>query len=110
MREFTPGPWEVITEYMKEKGYEGFVKRQAVVRREKGEFQGEDTLWTIAEMNWSNPVEANAHLIAAAPEMYEALSELVDLVEGIISGDYKPDSFTTQPGRKALTKAEGRQE
>jgi len=46
---------------------------------------------------------------AAAPDMYEALKELVDLMQGVIDGDYKPDSFTLQPARQALAKAEGRE-
>jgi hypothetical protein len=49
----------------------------------------------------------NARLIAAAPEMYEALSELHDLVNAMIEGDYEPDSLTLQPSRLALKKARG---
>ena len=30
------------------------------------------------------------------------LSEAIDLVEDIVKGDYTPDSFTTQPWRKAI--------
>ena len=45
---------------------------------------------------------------AAAEEMYEALSELVDLVEDIMGGTYKPDNLTLQPARVALAKAEGK--
>ncbi|KJJ61529.1 hypothetical protein RT21_20025 [Pseudomonas sp. 10B238] len=58
---------------------------------------------------WHHGVEtyANAHLIAAAPELLEALTELADLVEAIISGEYAPDSFTTQPARAAIAKARG---
>jgi hypothetical protein len=48
---------------------------------------------------------ANGLLIAAAPDLLEALSELADLVDGILVGDYKPDSFTLQPARAALAKA-----
>ena len=51
--------------------------------------------------------EANAHLIAAAPELYEALDELADLMQGVIEGDYKPDSFTLQVAKAALAKARG---
>ena len=32
----------------------------------------------------------------------EALSELVDLMQGVIDGEYTPDSFTLQPARAAL--------
>ena len=30
------------------------------------------------------------------------LSELADLVDDVRTGDYKPDSYTTQPARAAL--------
>lgn len=49
--------------------------------------------------------EEHARLIAAAPELLEALQELSDLVELIRAGNYQPDSFTTQPARAAIAKA-----
>lgn len=42
--------------------------------------------------------EAAARIV----ELEEALSELVDLMEAVREGDYKPDSFTTQPARAVL--------
>ena len=51
--------------------------------------------------------EANARLIAAAPDLLEALEELVDLFGGLVSGEYPPDGFTTQPARDAIAKARG---
>ena len=53
--------------------------------------------------------DANANLIAAAPDMLEALEELIVLMQDIISGDYKPDSFTMQPAEIAVAKAKGEQ-
>lgn len=35
-------------------------------------------------------------------ELEELLSEAVDLMEDVRTGDYTPDSFTTQPWKKAL--------
>jgi len=35
-------------------------------------------------------------------ELREALDELATLMDDIIAGNYKPDSFTCQPARKAL--------
>lgn len=50
---------------------------------------------------------AEQHQKLAAEQAYaerirEALSELVDLVGDMISGEYTPDSFTLQPARQAL--------
>jgi hypothetical protein len=51
--------------------------------------------------------EQIAALALAQPEhasvgVVEALSELADLMDAVRSGDYKPDSFTTQPARSVL--------
>lgn len=35
-------------------------------------------------------------------ELEDVLLELSDLMDGVIEGDYKPDSFTTQPARSVL--------
>ena len=53
--------------------------------------------------------EPNARLIAAAPELLEALEELRDLMQGVIEGDYAPDSFTLQVADAAIAKARGDQ-
>lgn len=39
--------------------------------------------------------------------MREALEELADLMDDVRAGEYKPDSFTTQPAREALSKCGG---
>ena len=52
-----------------------------------------------------NPDTAN--FIASAPDMYEALEELMDIVQGVIDDGDKLDSFTLQTARKALAKARG---
>lgn len=35
-------------------------------------------------------------------EIRDCLAEAIDLMEGVLEGTYKPDSFTTQPWRQAL--------
>lgn len=57
-----------------------------------------------------NEQVANAHLIAAAPRMYEALKELIDIVEDLLDSQSPKvyDSLTLQPARIALAKAEGK--
>ena len=37
----------------------------------------------------------------------EVLMELADLMDDVVSGDYKPDSFTTQPARALLRRTDG---
>ena len=37
-----------------------------------------------------------------ANQIAECVKELIDLIDAIRSGEYKPDSFTTQPMDKAL--------
>ena len=53
---------------------------------------------------WGNTMLALAvALESSAPVgVVEALSELVDLMQGVIDGEYTPDSFTLQPARAAL--------
>lgn len=51
--------------------------------------------------------EGNKILIAAAPDLLEALEELSNLMQGVIDGTYKPDSFTFQPAKHAIAKAKG---
>jgi hypothetical protein len=40
---------------------------------------------------------------AQSEEMADVLSELADLMDDVISGEYTPDSFTTQPARRVLS-------
>ena len=49
--------------------------------------------------------EANAKLIAAAPELLEACKELVNLINAYRDGEYEFDSFSAQPGEQAIKKA-----
>jgi hypothetical protein len=49
--------------------------------------------------------QADAKLIAAAPELLEALQELRDLMQGVIDGDYEPDSLTLQIADAAIAKS-----
>jgi hypothetical protein len=51
--------------------------------------------------------KANAALIAAAPELLDALVELASIVEGVRNGEGAIDSFTLQPARAAIAAATG---
>lgn len=94
----TPGPWEWVP------GKRSF---QGSIEPDICDF-GDDTTYYPTE--GAPPNLANARLIAASPCLLEALEELVDLFDGLVSGEYQPDSFTTQPARAAIAKAKGEAE
>ena len=71
---------------------------------------GKSIIATVNYIGMEEEGKANANLIAAAPKLYEALKELVQLVEDMNRGDYNMDSYTLQPAKQALAKAEGREE
>lgn len=56
-----------------------------------------DNSKVIAELQAKNDA-----LVARVGMLENLLSEATDLFEGILIGEYKPDSFTTQPYRIAL--------
>ncbi len=56
--------------------------------------------------DWREMQAANARLIAAAAELYEALGELVACHEG--GGFVEPDASLLAQARAAIAKAEGR--
>ena len=66
-------------------------------------------IYNIAQVNGrahKEETEANARLISAAPNLYEALKELAYIMEGVIEAPdaAQLDSFTLQPARQALAK------
>lgn len=78
---FTPGPWKVV------RSSTGWVS----INDERGK---------IADIEpWRSAREANARLIAAAPDLYDALEEACDMLDrlGHLSAEY----------RAVLTKAGG---
>lgn len=50
--------------------------------------------------------DVNQRLNKKVAELEGCLKEAVDLMEDVITGDYRPDSFTTQPWRTALLEKE----
>lgn len=96
----TPGPWTV--------GDVGIYFRDGVSIMGNGEFGG--AVATTTRDEWSgaeNPAFANAHLIAAAPEMYEALKQAHELLCGRCcgGGHHCGECFNALA---AIAKAEGR--
>ena len=97
MKEHTTGPWEIVgTSYPSIKQISG------------PSFKVTAVLWAtdLDEKDYQKRM-ADMRLIAAAPDLLEALEELVDLFGGLVSGEYPPDGFTTQPARDAIAKARG---
>jgi len=93
MADFTKGPWVV--------GNEMDVNGPLVVGTETG-----GGLIARMAMPPCDDNDANAHLIAAAPDMYAALLDLLDEV-----GPMKPTSSlvaVTLTARAAVAKAEGK--
>lgn len=94
----TPGPWFItgsMTRYVEAKIDGGLIQEVAAIGP------------TNADGGYGEQQQANAQLIVAAPDLLAALEELADLVDDIVWGNYKPDSFTTQPARAAIAKATG---
>jgi len=56
----------------------------------------------------STQEQANAHLIAAAPAMYEALQTLVEYLSAQVPADTLDDWKHVFAARQALTQAEGK--
>lgn len=94
---FTPGPWHYYT----------FGGTEAIVFAPLVEKVSQP----VAKVGYERPdFEANAHLISAAPEMYEALKGLRELVQREVSGiDKRYWNSSIVAADKALAKAEGRE-
>ena len=102
----TPGPWKVID--VREPGsplhYAVICSRDPIGTKSRD-------IASVWLRGGPEKTLANANLIAAAPELLVALSELADIVQGVLD-DYGDkarfidlDSFTLQPARAAIAKA-----
>lgn len=103
MSKHTPGPWKQGT-----RGPNGC----PIIGTEKG-LMVCMLAHSANESGQKEQAEANAHLIAAAPELLEALEELSGIVQGILDDtdvayvSSHIDSFTLQIAKAAILKAEG---
>ncbi len=91
MSDFTPGPWEIEDS---EDGLQTSVCGDIKVRFNRDNSKMAAEAW------------ANARLIAAAPELLEALREFVSAVEFVDPGVY---SDQIADAKKAISKATGGQ-
>lgn len=85
----TPGPWEAFDEWESMDDY-------------LSPPEGEPPMVKIGDICYVVPTNDDAHLIAAAPELLEALEEIIGN-----GRDAELDSFTVQIARAAIAKAKG---
>lgn len=95
MADFTPGPWDVLPQK----------NDSGAIRPDIFPWQIESADWVICEVYGDVPYlnhEANARLIAAAPELYAAL-------EGLLNAHERGSGIAeaTKPARAAIAKAGG---
>ena len=107
MSKHTPGPWEADRAKMDEGGHYYQIDGQQLVG---------NLPYTVADtLNRHfciSPDEdaANAHLIAAAPELLEALKDVLPLAIAYLKGaPTHPDNEKLSKAVAAIGKAEGRQ-
>ena len=115
--EYTPGPWALL----RQRDYGEFDKRLVSSNcTEDGEkrpgVNGKNGGIMIAH-TLGPDADANAHLIASAPELYEALRTIIDWADFALKNPREFDSHGVRnldgpafdTARAALAKAEGRQ-
>lgn len=95
MNKHTPGPWTIDL---------GNVIKASDSRESIAMIR-----WFIADSFDETEGQANARLIAAAPELLEAGEQVVELIEHLIATGYMPagDWATLQVMKTAIAKAKG---
>ena len=93
MSKHTPGPWRVVDSWN-----DHMVEGQ----------NGEEIIWQDGPHNTPTINEANARLIAAAPDLLEALEDLILLAQAVMheNGGYMVDDELSD-ARAAIAKAKG---
>ena len=100
MNQYTKGEWEAR---------KLFPDRHGIITKEAWEITTPE-YDVVASINHSAPIrkEDDAHLIAAAPDMYEALKECLVNLEILYRAGNLPKSALHLRAEKALSKAEGK--
>ena len=115
MSEYTKGPWELSgktdwsgNDKVQHMTYVG----EIIENHDTADYRGGICRLQSAEHIkgiTTEECEANAHLIAAAPDMYEALSDMVSIMDYLKQSD---PSYSNAPAYKravaAISKAEGK--
>ena len=95
MSNHTPGPWEIEEHY--HFGYRWISG--------PGHSQLAQVVWCMEDEDRSPECEANAHLIAAAPELLDALCYLLEASSG--QGPHEQWLAAMDQARAAIAKAKG---
>ena len=104
MSEYTKGPWE----YRPAMNYIGYAIFPLGTLPSLAACERYTENMTITCFNFPGSTEANARLIAAAPELLEALQTLVDdCIHASGSMDYNYGEFDLKAAEAAILKAKG---
>ncbi len=97
---FTPGPWRVSTG-------DGYNALDGIAFH--GVWSGDTCVATTGLLNAGDDDQSvsDAHLIAAAPDMYEALEKLLDKYRSSVSYEKGHDYDLSDMAESALAKARG---
>ena len=98
----TPGPWKVDESEHHAVGGERIYK--VITDRPMGGLVAGVSAWWVD----TESARHNAHLIAAAPAMYEALQTLVEYLSAQVPADTLDDWKHVFAARQALAQAEGK--
>lgn len=105
MTEHTPGPWFAVSERLYQ-GKHHVAGRGPVVKASGRPRTIAEVYRATTQDGREKEAEANARLIAAAPELYEALQDCVALLSGEVSGAAQVNSILRE-SRAAIAKVEG---
>jgi len=97
MSKHTPGPWEIKRHFDSCYRYISAPEHIALAQ----------VVWCVEEEERSPVCEANAHLIAAAPDLLEALEELFHLIDDAHDGERVFTWEMQRKARTAIAKAKG---
>ena len=98
----TPGPWKVITHEEWEKLHQDSAHYFSSVAQVNHEGYLEYLICQCADKGSLTKTQANARLIASAPELLEALKNCINA----LCGDYSPYNAILQ-AKQIVAKAEG---
>jgi len=125
MKTHTPGPWHVVSDPQWEGKHPNhshrFICNVPAFAEVYPPTDGEDDGWqvfhdnvgrTICHMTDTMEIEANAHLIASAPELLAALEAVTKAYVELVQSDYPPSWSAEKDSeviaaRAAIAKAKG---